>query len=176
MGLVTLAGEKRAAAIVQTQAWRPLPEYAQQSSTGVWAAICLSVKTALSQISEPFQVCGIGFDATCSLVVLDKDGNSLSVDPAGAAEQNIILWADHRAINEAREINEGGYDVLRYVGGSISPDMETPKLLWLKRNLPEIFADAAYFFDLPDFLTWRATGAASRSTCSSACQWAYLVY
>lgn len=175
-GLFTLSGEKKASAIVQTQTWRPLPEYAQQSSADIWAAICLSVKTALSQISEPFQVCGIGFDATCSLVVLDKDGNSLSVDPAGGAGQDIILWADHRAINEAREINEGRYDVLRYVGGSISPEMETPKLLWLKRNLPEIFADAGYFFDLPDFLTWRATGADSRSTCSTACKWTYLAH
>lgn len=29
-------------------------------------------------------------------------------------------------------------------------------------------------FDLPDFLTWRATGALSRSLCSTVCKWTYL--
>ena len=43
---------------------------------------------------------------------------------------------DHRAIAEARAVNDTQDDVLRYVGGSISPEMEIPKLLWLKRHLP----------------------------------------
>ncbi len=32
---------------------------------------------------------------------------------------------------------------------------------------------ARRFFDLPDFLTWRATGIASRSLCT-VCKWTYL--
>lgn len=48
--------------------------------------------------------------------------------------------------------------MLKYVGGKISPEMETPKLLWLKRNMKkECWDKAGLFFDLPDFLTWRAT-------------------
>ena len=39
-------------------------------------------------------------------------------------------------IAEARAVNDTHDDVLRYVGGSISPEMEIPKLLWLKRHLP----------------------------------------
>jgi D-ribulokinase len=67
---------------------------------------------------------------------------------------------DHRAQAEAEEINAGGHPVLDYVGGRISPEMETPKLLWLARHLPQSFAGAAQFFDLSDYLTWRATGNA----------------
>ncbi|MBS1031178.1 FGGY-family carbohydrate kinase [Gluconobacter cerinus] len=175
-GIFTLTGQKMASAVQPTKTWSPAPDFAQQSSENIWAAICTATRTALATLTEPFRIIGIGFDATCSLVVLDTEGKPLSVDPQGAAEQNIILWADHRALRETAEINNGGYEVLRYVGGKISPEMETPKLLWLKRNLPKIFARAGHFFDLPDFLTWRATGSLSRSACSTACKWTYLAH
>lgn len=174
-GVFTLDGEKRASAVTPIRTWRPVPDYAQQSSADIWQAVCRSVRDAMAQSGE-VNVRGIGFDATCSLVVIGPDNLGLSVDPDNAPEQDIILWADHRAIKEAAEINAGRHDVLRYVGGTISPEMETPKLLWLKRHRPETFANAQYFFDLPDFLTWRATGSDSRSCCSTACKWTYLAH
>jgi FGGY-family pentulose kinase len=81
---------------------------------------------------------------------------------------------DHRAAQYAEQINGGSHPVLRYVGGRISPEMETPKLCWLKHHMPESWRRAAYFFDLPDYLTWRATGDATRSLCSAVCKWTYL--
>lgn len=176
-GVFSLSGQKLASCVTSTKTWRPKSDFIQQSSTDIWAAVCTSVRTAMAEIaSEKPVVRGIGFDATCSLVVLDREGKPLSVDPDGASDQDIILWADHRAMKEADEINAGQYEVLRYVGGTISPEMETPKLLWLKRNMPDTFAKAGYFFDLPDYLTWRATGSDSRSCCSTVCKWTYLAH
>ncbi|GEK96861.1 ribulokinase [Gluconobacter kanchanaburiensis NBRC 103587] len=174
--MFTLDGRKMASAVKATRTWTPRADYAQQSSEDIWSAVCHATRTALEALTAPYTIVGIGFDATCSLVVLDADGHGVSVDPQGAPEQDIILWADHRAITEAREINSGNHEVLRYVGGTISPEMETPKLLWLKRHLPEAYAKAAHFFDLPDYLTWRATGSFSRSACSTACKWTYLAH
>ena len=77
-------------------------------------------------------------------------------------------------MKEADEINAMGHETLRYVGGRISPEMQTPKLLWLKRNLPDAYAKAVHFFDLPDYLTFRATGDRSRSLCSTVCKMTYL--
>ncbi|NVN05234.1 FGGY-family carbohydrate kinase [Asaia spathodeae] len=174
-GVFSLTGQKLASCVIPTQTWRPKADFIQQSSTDIWAAICKCVRSAMAELADNSPVVrGIGFDATCSLVVLDREGKPLSVDPEGASEQDVILWADHRAMKEADEINAGKYDVLRYVGGTISPEMETPKLLWLKRNMPETFSRAGYFFDLPDYLTWRATGADSRSCCSTVCKWTYI--
>src|SRR5690606_29491473 len=69
-----------------------------------------------------------------------------------------------------------GASVLDYVGGRISPEMETPKLLWLARNLPGNLERARHLFDLADFLTWKATGSLERSTCTLTCKWTYLAH
>lgn len=75
---------------------------------------------------------------------------------------NVVLWMDHRAQAEADFINSTKHKMLRYVGGKISLEMETPKMLWLKKNLPNSWKRAKLLFDLPDFLTWKATGSESR--------------
>ena len=149
----------------------------EQSSAEIWSAVCDAVKDALSQAAvSPDRIAGIGFDATCSLVVLGAGGQSLPVGPSEHAERDIIVWMDHRAVTQAQRINATDHEVLKYVGGRISPEMETPKLLWLLENKPEVFAAAWQFFDLTDFLTWRATGDLSRSTCTVTCKWTYLAH
>jgi D-ribulokinase len=119
---------------------------------------------------------GIGFDATCSLVVLDAGAEPLTVSPSGEARRNVIVWMDHRAMAEARAVNDTADDVLRYVGGSISPEMEIPKLLWLKRHLPSTYDGAGHFFDLADFLSFKATGSVARSMCTLTCKWNFLAH
>lgn len=54
--------------------------------------------------------------------------------------------------------------------------MQTPKLLWLKQHMPETFERAGQFLDLPDFLTWAATGSLTRSACTVTCKWTYLAH
>ncbi|UCI06928.1 FGGY-family carbohydrate kinase [Mesorhizobium sp. B1-1-8] len=150
-------------------------EIAEQSSRDIWQAVCSSVREAVGKSGvDPREIGGIGFDATCSLVVVGDDGAPLPVGRSGDSQRNIIVWMDHRALDQAQRINAGRHRVLDYVGGVISPEMETPKLLWLKENLPETFARAGQFFDLTDYLTWRATGSLARSVCTMTCKWTYL--
>lgn len=157
--------------------WQDGADIAEQSSDDIWRAVCASVREALASSGlGPDAIGGIGFDATCSLVVLGPEGRPLPVGPHGEAERNIIVWKDHRATGQATRINRTGHRVLGYVGGVISPEMETPKLLWLKENLPAVYASAWQFFDLADFLTWRATGSLARSVCTVTCKWTYLAH
>ena len=89
----------------------------------------------------PERVAGIGFDATCSLVALDADDRPVTRQPDRPRRtERDRLDGPPRASTRPRAINATGHDVLRYVGGTISPEMETPKLLWLKKNLPEQLA------------------------------------
>lgn len=157
--------------------WHDAGSVVEQSSEQIWAAICASVREAVSRAGvAQADVAGLGFDATCSLVVVRADGSPVAVGPSGDPNRNIMVWMDHRAAGEAADINAGNHAVLNYVGGRMSPEMETPKLLWLKRNLPQSFAAAGHFFDLADYLTWRATGSLGRSICTVTCKWTYLAH
>lgn len=66
------------------------------------------------------------------------------------------------------------YPALAAVGGVMSPEMQAPKAMWLKRHRPETWPRIGHLFDIADFLTWRATGDAARSQCTLASKWPYL--
>ncbi|MBP9912268.1 MAG: FGGY-family carbohydrate kinase [Opitutaceae bacterium] len=174
-GLFTAAGRMLGSASQPIKMWKPAPDFVEQSSDDIWAACGRATRDALKKAgASPALVAGIGFDATCSLVCLDATDQPVTVSPTGRAAQNVIVWMDHRAIPQAERINRTQHPVLRYVGGVISPEMETPKLLWLKENLPATWQRTARFLDLPDFLTYRATGDDTRSLCTTVCKWTYL--
>ncbi|HXW20541.1 MAG TPA: FGGY-family carbohydrate kinase, partial [Roseiarcus sp.] len=167
-----LASARRPIAI-----WREAGEIVEQSSEDIWRATTAAIRQAVKDAAlRPEAFVGISFDATCSLAVLDPSGASLPVGPSGKPERDVIVWMDHRAVGEADYINRGGYDVLRYVGGKISPEMEPPKLLWLAKNMPDTYRRAGHFFDLTDFLTWRASDSTARSICTITCKWTYLAH
>ena len=176
-GLFDLDGHMLASAKQDIALFREAGAIVEQSSAEIWDAVCAVVREVVSASGvEPVAVIGLGFDATCSLVVLGEGGRPLAVGPSEDENRDIIVWMDHRAVDQAERINALGHDVLRYVGGRISPEMETPKLLWLKENRPETFDAAWQFFDLADFLTWKATGDMARSTCTVTCKWTYLAH
>ncbi len=153
--------------------WRPHQDWAEQSSTDIWSAIVASVRAAMAQAGVSAEaVIGIGFDATCSLVLGRADGSPLALAD-GAPLRDIIVWMDHRALAEAEEITATGAAILQQVGGVMSPEMELPKLLWLKRHRADLWANLGKAWDLGDWLTWRATGSEVRSACTIVCKWCF---
>jgi FGGY-family pentulose kinase len=177
-GIFDARGKRLGMGVCPIQIFRPQEDFVEQSSEDIWRACGKAVAQALSEAqigpADTKRIQGIGFDATCSLVLLDQEDRPVTASPTGKDEQNIIVWMDHRAMEETAAINATRHDVLKYVGGTISPEMETPKLLWLKKHVPKSWARTARFFDLPDFLTYRATGVDTRSLCTTVCKWTYL--
>ncbi|KAL5044430.1 hypothetical protein BDW71DRAFT_99327 [Aspergillus fruticulosus] len=153
--------------------WQPQTGYYEQSTSDIWRCICVAVQRAINQHNiDPVTVRGIGFDATCSLAVFSNvTDEAISVTgPNFDTDRNVILWLDHRSVEETEKINATNHNLLRYVGGKMSVEMEIPKVLWLKNNMPkELFADCK-FYDLVDALTHIATGNENRSYCSVVCK------
>lgn len=174
-GIFDLQGTMLAHAQHEIKIWRPQENFVEQSSDDIWKAACKSVRGALREAKvAPGKVAGISYDATCSLVALDGRDKPITVSPTGNPRQNVIVWMDHRAIEQADRINATKNKVLRYVGGKISPEMEPPKLLWIIENLKNTWKNSARFLDLADFMTYRSTGVDVRSLCTTVCKWTYL--
>ncbi len=174
-GVFTACGQRVAFAVHPISQFHPRTNLVEQSSTEIWQAVCGAVREATTLAALPAQdIRSIGFDATCSLVVVNERGQGISVAEDGEPERDIIMWMDHRATREAADINGTGDEALRFVGGEVSVEMELPKALWLKRHFPQRYQQAWRLFDLADYLVWRATGADVASVCTLACKWNYL--
>lgn len=61
-------------------------------------------------------------------VAVDADGSPVSVSWSADARRNIIVWMDHRAVDQADRINARNSPVLQYCGGGVSPEMQAPKV------------------------------------------------
>jgi FGGY-family pentulose kinase/HAD superfamily hydrolase (TIGR01509 family) len=173
-GVVSSSGTLAGRAEYPIDMRRTDANHAEHDSEQIWQAVAAAVRAALGTARvKPIDVVGISFDATCSLVVRGGDGSPLPVSDA-PANWDTIVWLDHRALAEAAECTATGHAVLNSIGGVMSPEMEIPKLMWLKRHLPETWSRAGYFFDLADFLTWKASGSTARSQCTLTCKWTWI--
>ncbi|MBN9052310.1 MAG: ribulokinase, partial [Rhizobiales bacterium] len=100
-GVFDLSGRMLASGKRDISLFREAGAMEEQSSTEIWAAVCAAVREAVAKAGvAPEKVAGIGFDATCSLVVLGKDGAPLPVGPSEDPERDIIVWMDHRAVDQ----------------------------------------------------------------------------
>lgn len=84
-------------------------------------------------------------------VPLDKNGNAL---------YNIKLWCDTATSEECKIITElaGGDDkIVEELGNLMLPGFTAPKILWLKRNKPELFEKLQYIMLPHDYLNWKLT-------------------
>lgn len=87
-----------------------------------------------------------------TLFFLDADGRPL---------RNAIVWMDNRAAEEALALKDRFGDETCYaVTGQVSfePCWPASKILWVKRNEPEIFAKTAKFLLIEDYFIYRLTG------------------
>lgn len=152
----------------------------EQSTTDIWQCICECVRRVVIDSNvDPSLIKGIGFDATCSLAVFYADTDE-PVPVTGpeftndGQDRNVILWLDHRPVDETELINSTKHKLLKYVGGKMSIEMEIPKILWLKNNMSAEQFARCKFYDLGDALTHLATGNEARSFCSTVCKQGYV--
>ena len=85
----------------------------------------------------------------------------LPVSYEGDPLMNAVLYGvDTRAENEIRELNEevGEEKILQNCGNALTSQSVGPKILWLKKNCPEIFKKAGKILSSTSFLVQKLTG------------------
>jgi xylulokinase len=125
----------------------PRPGWAEQDPEDWWRA-SEEVLAALKVDA----VAGIGLSGQMhGLVVLDEHERVLR--PA-------ILWNDQRTAAECAEIEErvGRARLLELTGNRALPGFTAPKLLWLRRNEPDVYERMAYVLLPKDYIRLRLTG------------------
>lgn len=108
---------------------------------------------ALNKIRKEYTVDCLAIDTQCeTMIVADESGNPL---------RNAIVWLDNRATEEAQMIDEkfGRKTVYEVTGQpEITATWPASKLIWIKRNEPEVFSKIKKVFLLEDYLLYRLTG------------------
>lgn len=87
-----------------------------------------------------------------TIVPIDKNGNPL---------RNAIVWIDTRTTAEALEIKQN-FSVEEMYKKSGCPDVDTSwpatRILWIKKNEPDIFKKTYKFLLLEDYIVFKLTG------------------
>ena len=168
-GVFDAAGQLIVARSAALQLMHPLDHHAVYRMDDIWAAVCEATRNALAAVPGIAKtIVGMAIDATSSTVIEAVGERPLDGDA------DVICWMDHRGEAEAEEIGATGDRYLDYVGGTVSPEMYLPKILWLKRHRPAAWARVTAVRDLADEIARRATGVDRHSVCALACKFPYL--
>ncbi len=168
-GLFDASGRLIAARSASFDLMHPLDHHAVYRMDDIWAAVCAASRDAIAAVPGiAATVAGIAIDATSSTVIEATGERPLDGDA------DVICWMDHRGEAEAEEIGATGDRYLDYVGGTVSPEMYLPKILWLKRHRQAVWARITAVRDLADEIARRMTGVDRPSVCALACKFPYL--
>ena len=147
----------------------PKPGRAEQKPQDWWSCFNEAVKQVTDHLSMGvrYSIVGISVCSTSSTVIpIDADGKPL---------QDAIMWMDTRAVEEMEICNATHHPCLKYCGGEESVEWMIPKVLWIKRHKPEIYAKAYKIIEQLDWMNYKLTGGTlATSICQAACKWNYV--
>lgn len=129
----------------------PHPGWSEQNPKDWWEA-CVSGIRELTEKADKSQVAGISFGGQMhGLVVLDDKDEVIR--PA-------ILWNDGRTSEETDYLNEtvGRDKISQYTANIAFAGFTAPKLLWMKKNEPDLFAKISKIMLPKDYIAYKLTG------------------
>lgn len=108
-----------------------------------------------------------------ALSVTSTSGTVVPVDTAGQPLMHALMYNDSRAQEEAHLVNEAAWSFTERLGYRFDPSFALCKVLWIQRNLPEIFEKTALFLHPTDYLIGHLTGTFGVSDISNTLKMGY---
>lgn len=152
--LCTPEGEVLASHVVQHDISLPRPGWVEHDADGVWwdgfVEICRAILGDRYR-GEDVGAVAVSAIGPCMLPV-DEDGRPL--------RPGVLYGMDTRAQAEIEWLNEhfGAEPILELGGMALTSQAIGPKILWLRRNEPEIFAKTTRILTASSYLIHRLTG------------------
>jgi xylulokinase len=131
---------------------QPYPLWSEQSPADWWAGIVASIQAVLAKTGAADSIRAIGLTGQMhGLVCLDAQGAVLR--PA-------ILWNDQRTQAECDEImaTVGAQRFIQLTGNRALTGFTAPKILWVRKHEPEVYARIAHILLPKDYLRFKLTG------------------
>src|SRR5260370_37710636 len=130
---------------------RPHQRWAEQNPEDWWAGTRVALAALRARHPDEFaRIRGIGLSGQMHGAVL-LDAQDRVLRPA-------ILWNDMRSDKECAELTERAPELHTVAGNLAMPGFTAPKLLWVARHEPEIFAQTACVLLPKDYLRLQLTG------------------
>jgi xylulokinase len=131
----------------------PRPGWAEQNPEDWWQAAVASIRQVLSQSgTKPQDVTGIGLTGQMhGLVLLDEQSRVL---------RPCIMWNDQRTAKQCDDISSrvGLEKLIRITGKPALTGFTAGKILWVRENEPEVYAEARHVQLPKDYVRLRLTG------------------
>jgi len=129
----------------------PRPDWAEQDPESWWKDVVSGVRSCGQNLQGPGE---------CRAICVCSHRESIvPVDRRGKVLAPCMLWADRRCEAEAAELaREFGGEIHQRTGMKSDPYFTAPKLLWLKRNRPELIPRIHRFLLPKDYIVHRLTG------------------
>ena len=147
-------GTPLASATVEYPLSTPRPLWSEQDPADWWRGTCEAIRAVLAKANIPASdVRSIGLSGQMhGLTLLNKDGQVLR--PA-------ILWNDQRTGAQCEEITRlagGKQRVLDLTANVVLPGFTAPKILWVRENEPEVYAQVAHVLLPKDYIRYKMSG------------------
>ena len=129
----------------------PNPGWSEQNPSDWWQA-CVEGIRELVRDADKSQVAGISFGGQMHGLVALDDRDEV-IRPA-------ILWNDGRTVEETEYLNEtvGREKLSQYTANIAFEGFTAPKILWMKKHEPELFARIAKIMLPKDYIAYKMTG------------------
>ncbi len=134
---------------------RPHPRWSEQDPQQWWRAACDTVASLREQLGAA------RFAAIRAIGLSGQMHGAVLLDAQERVLRPAILWSDSRSTDECAELtrrwDESG-DLHQLAGNLAMPGFTAPKLLWVARHEPQLFAQVACVLLPKDWLRLRMTG------------------
>ncbi|MHB1576278.1 MAG: xylulokinase [Candidatus Dormibacteria bacterium] len=154
VGLFDHTGTELATAVEQYTLLTPAPDRAELDPELYWSSLAAGVSRTLQQA-------GARASEVAAMAVSSQGETLIPLASEGTPLGPAIVWLDNRAVAEARQLGERFERSTVYaVTGvpAVVPSWPACKLLWWRRNDPELFRRAAHYCLVEEFLLHRLTG------------------